>query len=222
MKKSRATLKVSHLDPYECIVTKLDVREFESKPVPSEVKMKILEAGRLAGSAMNLQHWRFILIEDRANLKKLAEDSTTGKWVGNATFAIIVLTDPKYGFHLIDAGRVVQDMELAAWAFGIVSCMYTGVNRDMLQRHFAIPNTMNPSVIIGFGYPVTKVPGKRKNRRPLRTRIHWPLRQNIRIQTTSINQKMRNNQYLPDNETWSRTTLNGSHTTLGFLCKPRG
>jgi len=159
---------VSHLDPYECIVTKLDVREFDSNSVPSELKMKILEAGRLTGSAMNLQHWRFILVQDRDRLKKLAEDSTTGKWVGNANFAIIVLTDPKYGFHLIDVGRVVQEMELAAWSFGIVSCIYTGVNREALQRDFAIPKDMNPSVIIGFGYPTTKISGKRKNRKPLR------------------------------------------------------
>jgi nitroreductase len=166
--RSWVTSAASDLDPYECILTKLDVREFDSNPVPSELKMKILEAGRLTGSARNLQHWRFILVEDRDRLKKLAEDSTTGKWVGNANFAVIVLTDPKYGFHLIDAGRVLQAMELAAWSFGIVSCIYTGVNRDALQGDFAIPKDMNPSVIIGFGYPTRKISGKRKNRKPLR------------------------------------------------------
>jgi len=156
------------LDPYECIVTKLDVREFDSKPVPLELKMKILEAGRLTGSGVNVQHWRFILVQNRDCLKKLADDSTTGKWVENANFAIIVITNPKYGFHLIDAGRAVQDMQIAAWSFGVASCIYTGVNRDAMQRNFAIPKDMNPSVIVGFGYPATKIFGKRKNRKPLR------------------------------------------------------
>jgi nitroreductase len=161
---SRGTL----LDAYECIVTKLDVREFDPKPVPQELKMKILEAGRLTGSGKNTQHWKFILVQDRDRLKKLANDSTTGKWVGNASFAIVVLTDPKYGFHLIDAGRAAQDMQVAAWSFGLVSGIYTGVNRDAMQRDFGVPKDMNASVIIGFGYPPRKISGKRKNRKPLR------------------------------------------------------
>lgn len=155
------------MDPYECIVTKLDVREFTSKPVPQELKMKILEAGRLTGSGINVQHWRFILVQDRDLVRKLADDSTTGKWVEKANFAIIVLTNPKYGFHLLDAGRTLQDMQLAAWSFGIASCIYTGVDRDTMQRDFGIPKDMNPSVIIGFGYPARRISGK-KNRKPLR------------------------------------------------------
>jgi nitroreductase len=159
---------VSCLDPYECIVSKIDVREFNSRPVPTELKMKILEAGRLTGSGSNLQHWRFILVQDHDRLVKLAEDSTTGKWVENANFAIVVLTNPKYGFHLIDAGRAAQDMLIAAWSFGIASCLYTGVNRDSLQVDFGLPKDMNPSVIVGFGYSARKITGKRKNRKPLR------------------------------------------------------
>ena len=67
------------------------------------------------------------MVKDKDNLKKLAEDSTSGKWVAGANFAIIVLTNPKYGFHLIDAGRVLQNMQLAAWDQGIGSGLFTGV-----------------------------------------------------------------------------------------------
>gem|GEM_PF-4527028 len=49
---------------------------------------------------------RFILVENKQNLKTLAKDSTSGSWVREANFAIIVLT--KYNFYLIDAGRVAQ------------------------------------------------------------------------------------------------------------------
>ena len=102
------------LDAYECVVTKLDVREFDLKDVPAQVKLNVLEAGRMTGSGMNIQHWKFILVQDRENLRKLAEDSTTGSWVEHANFAVVVLTGPKYGFHMIDAGRVAQDMQLDA------------------------------------------------------------------------------------------------------------
>ncbi len=155
------------MDAYDSVVTKLDVREFDSKNVPAQVKLKVLEAGRMTGSGMNIQHWRFILVQDPENLRKLADDSTTGKWVGHANFAIVVLTDPKYGFHLIDAGRAAQNMQIAAWNYGIASGVFTGVNREVLQKDFNIPSNLNPSIIVGFGYPVRELTG-RKSRKALK------------------------------------------------------
>jgi nitroreductase len=155
------------LDAHEDILTKLDVREFSSKNVPASVKLKVLEAGRMAGSGMNVQHWRFLLVQEPKNLSKLAGDSTSGKWVEGANFAVIVLTNPKYGFHLIDAGRSVQNMQLAAWAEGVVSCIYTGMNREAMEKDFNIPHDLSPSVVVGFGYPAKKLVG-RKDRKPLK------------------------------------------------------
>ena len=100
------------MDAYDCIVTKLEVREFdESSLVPSEIRLKILEAARLTGSSLNTQPWRFIVVQNQENLKKLAEDSTSGKWISGANFAIIIITNPYFRFHLIDAGKVVQNIQ---------------------------------------------------------------------------------------------------------------
>ncbi len=154
------------MDAYEVIATKLDVREFSSKSVPAEIKRKVLEAARLTQSGSNLQHWRFILVEGKENLKRLAEDSTSGKWVAGADFAVIVLTNPKYSFHMFDGGRATQDMQLAAWNYGVASGVFTGIDRRALARDFGIPDELNPSVVIGFGYPAKKISGK-KNRKPL-------------------------------------------------------
>lgn len=155
------------LDTYECVVSKLDVREFSSEKVPAEIKLKILEAGRLTGSGLNIQHWRFILVQHPENLKKLAQDSTTGKWVQRCNFAIILLTNPNYDFHMIDAGRALQDMQLVAWNFGVTACIFTGMRVDSLRKDFNIPEYLHPTVVVGFGYPAKKILG-RKERLPLR------------------------------------------------------
>jgi len=154
-------------DMYERILTKLESREFQRKEVPAEVRMNVLEAGRLSASGRNIQHWRFILIQDRENLKRLAADSTTGSWVAGADFAIIVMTDPKLGFHLLDCGRAIQNMEMAAWSFDVTSRIYTGVNAEAMARDFAIPGNLSVSAVVGFGYPVGRILG-RKNRKPLK------------------------------------------------------
>lgn len=157
---------VNRMDAYTCIATKLDISEFSSKNVPAGVKLKILEAARLTASGMNVQHWRFILVQGPDQLKRLAKDSSTGAWVEGSNFAVIVLTNPRYPFHLIDAGRVAQDMQLAAWDFGVASRVYTGVKDEPIRRDFNIPSELNPSIIVGFGYPAKKITGK-KNRKPL-------------------------------------------------------
>lgn len=161
------------MDAFECIATKLEVREFSTQQVPSEIRSKILEAARLTGTGMNTQHWRFILVEKKDNLKKLAEDSTSGSWVAGANFAVIVLTNPQYGFHLIDTGRVLQNMQLTAWNQGVGSGLFTGIREDKLRGDFAIPKELSPSVTIGFGYPARKVTGKRKNRLPIRELVYY-------------------------------------------------
>jgi len=154
------------MEVYDYVIKKLDIREYSQKEIPKDIKLKILEAARSTGSGKNLQHWRFLVVKDKENLKKLADDSITGKWIVNANFAVIVLTDPKYPFHLIDAGRVVQNMQIAAWGYGIASCIFTGINKEKLRKDFNIPADLEPSVVVGFGYPIKKIKGK-KNRKPL-------------------------------------------------------
>ncbi len=172
------------MDTFETISTKLEAREFASKKVPGETKRKILEAARLTGSSMNTQHWRFILIQDRSNLTRLAADSVSGKWVEGADFAVIILTDPKVPGSSIDAGRVVQDMELAAWNFGVASGIYTGVGEASLRKDYAIPDGLKPSAVLGFGYPKRKTLGK-KNRKPLEELV-FPERYGERLKASDL------------------------------------
>jgi nitroreductase len=154
------------MDASEAVRTKLDVREFSPKTVSPEVKRAVLEAGRLTQSGSNSQHWRFILVQDKGNLKTMAEDSSSGKWVAGADYAVIVCTDPTKGYHMIDAGRAIQDMQLTAWDHGVASGMFTGIKESDFRRDFAIPKGLNPTIVVGFGYPAKKLYG-RKSRKPL-------------------------------------------------------
>jgi nitroreductase len=160
------------MDVFDGIATKLDVREFSPRDVPSEIKQGVLEAARLTGSGLNTQHWRFILVEGKDHLKKLAKDSTSGMWIAGANFAIIVLTNPKHNFHMIDAGRVTQNMQLAAWNHGVASGLFTGVKKE-LSSDFGIPKELNVTIIVGFGYPARKLTGRKKDRVPLGKLVYY-------------------------------------------------
>jgi nitroreductase len=161
----------STMDTFDCIRTKLDVREFGPESVGADIKSKILEAARMTGTGLNTQHWRFIVVEDRENLKTLARDSISGNWAAGANYAVIILTNPEHGFHMIDAGRVAQDMQLAAWNFGVASGLFTGIREKQLRHDFNIPSWLNATVVVCFGHPARKLAG-RKKRQPLDTLVH--------------------------------------------------
>jgi nitroreductase len=154
------------MDVTEAVRTKLDVREFAPKSVPAEVKLAVLEAARLTQSGTNSQHWRFILVQKAENLRTMAGDSLSGKWVAGANFAVIVCTDPTKGYHMIDAGRAAQDMQLTAWDHGVTSGVFTGIKQEEFKRDFGVPEDLSATIVVGFGYPQKKLRG-RKNRKPL-------------------------------------------------------
>ncbi len=156
------------MDAFECIATKLEIRDFNNEnQVPLEIKLKILESARLTGSSLNTQPWRFILVQDKDNLKKLSDDSTSGKWVNGANFAIVILVNPHYRFHLIDAGKVAQSMQIAAWNYGVGSALFTGIEEEKVIKDFVIPYDLKPVIVIGFGYPKRKITGKKKKKNTL-------------------------------------------------------
>jgi nitroreductase len=155
------------MDTFDAITSKLDVRQFDgSRNVPREVKLKILEAARVTGSGNNTQHWRFILVENKDALESLSKGSS-GPWIATCNFAVMILTDPSLGYHMIDAGRATQDVQLAAWNYGVGSRLFTKLETDRIRKEFGIPQNLNPTVVVGFGYPVKKITGRKRIRKPL-------------------------------------------------------
>ena len=57
----------------QAIHTKRAVRNFKTQKINEEDIKKILNAGRRAQSAKNMQPWQFIAIQDAETLKKLSE-----------------------------------------------------------------------------------------------------------------------------------------------------
>ena len=156
------------MDVMDAIRTRLELREFADKAVPERIKHTVLEAGRLSPSGRNLQHWRFLLIDDPAALDDLAEVSPSGQWIAGAAFAIVVVTDPQYDFNELDAGRAVTAMQLAGWEEGVGSRLYTIDPPDQAtaKAHLEIPDSAHLTAVLGFGYPVGEIQG-RKDRKPL-------------------------------------------------------
>ena len=106
------------MDTYLAIASKRDTRSYADRPIPAEVEGRILEAGRVAGSARNRQDWRFLVIESDELRRRVAEKVYAPANVLGAKL-VIAIVGTAGG---LDAGRCAQNMMLAAWNDGVVSC----------------------------------------------------------------------------------------------------
>lgn len=163
----------------DAIRSKRAVRKFAASPLPEDVVIAILNAGRRSQSSKNEQVWQFIAIRDKTILKGLSE---CGEWAGHlagAALGVAILTpDPWVKFQtLFDAGQAAAYMQLAAWELGVGSCIASIYDPDKARSLLGFPPEMELPFALSFGYPAdeTKLsaPPKKGGRRPLEEVVRW-------------------------------------------------
>ena len=124
--------------------------------VDDETVIRVLEAGRWAASAKNVQPWKFIVIKDRKTLELIASCGRYASHLRDAAFAAVVVTEaaPIADF---DSGGAAQNMMLAAWNLGIGSCIATMQQEVDAKKVLGIPDGKELQQAISFGYPDVSV-----------------------------------------------------------------
>ena len=161
------------MEAYECIRSRRTVREFEPDPVPDRVINRMLRASRWAPSARNRQPWNFIVIKERATLDQIGKIASSGSFIGQAPLAIAVAMD-KQGRPELDAGRSLQQMELAAWSEGVGGCFagIRGEENDKVKELLGIPEDKELVTVMAFGYPTAAARSRGKQRKPISQIAH--------------------------------------------------
>jgi len=78
----------------EAIQARRSIRKFQDQPVSREELMELLDAARLAPSAINAQPWRFKIVDGKDDIQWLSGSPTRGqKWVGGAGAVIVCCAD---------------------------------------------------------------------------------------------------------------------------------
>ena len=142
---------------YDAIKARRAVRKFSDQPVARADIEKIVNAGRLSGSAKNRQPWTFIVVEERDTLQQLVACGSWCTHVAGATFAVVLVVDDLHEPHTLttpfDLGRTSQNMILTAWEMGIGSVMGTIYEQDIAHAALSIPKDKDVPWLISFGYP---------------------------------------------------------------------
>lgn len=145
------------MTPYEAIISKRDLRVYTDQAIPEEVMHRILQAGRMAGSAKNLENNRLMLVTDQAVQDALAEAGDFSSWIGTSA-AIVGFATPTAELRLFDVGRQAQNMMLAAHAEGVGTCPVTLQHADKARAAVGLPDDWSMGMVITLGYPVEDHP----------------------------------------------------------------
>jgi nitroreductase len=150
---------------FEAVRTVLAMRDYADKDLPAGTLRKIVDAGRLTGSGGNGQPWHFIVVHERAGMKKLGELVRTGPYIANARAAIIVAYEKAKGsIGVSDASRAVQSMILTAWGEGVASNWTGFSDLDRVRAEFGLPDVYAVIAVMPLGYPKRKVVGNKKRK----------------------------------------------------------
>lgn len=140
------------MNTYLAIASRRDERRYAPEALPSGAAERILDAGRLSGSARNAQPWTFAVPEGRDRIERLAGSVYVAANVLSAALVVAVVVHGK-GPVLFDAGRAAQSMLLAAWADGIASCP-NGIADDAAARAaLECREDETPVIVLSFGLP---------------------------------------------------------------------
>ena len=147
----------------ENIMTRTSIRQFKAQPVEQDKVDILLKAAMAAPTALNLQPWHFIVINDKETIALLS-----GKQPTSAPLMIAVCGDTDKtmlpdgstklpDFWVEDVSAATENLLLAAHALGL-GAVWTGVYPAM-DRTAEVANVLNcpqnivPLAVVRVGYP---------------------------------------------------------------------
>lgn len=149
----------------EALLNRRSIRKYKNKKISKEDINKILKAAMYAPSAMNLQPWHFIVIDDKKILIETVKSIHYAEMLKQSAAAIIVCGDAgvekNESWLLQNCSASIQNIMLAAYGFGIGSCWIAVHGMDdvynKIKTQFKLPENIVPVSLISLGYPDEEV-----------------------------------------------------------------
>jgi nitroreductase len=134
-------------------------RRYRPDPVPADVLGQLLEVARWTGSSRNTQPWRFVVVTDREQLRRISEIRTPINWVADAPLAIAIVLDGGDPLsEAYDEGRVSERILIAARLLGLgggVAWFGDEAQQAAGKRILGIPDERTARSVVVVGYPTT-------------------------------------------------------------------
>lgn len=161
------------MDLSDIINNRYSVRAYKKEIPSKELVLEILNAARLAPSAVNFQPWHFIVIQKNDLLKPLKK-CYKREWLQSSPLIIIACADHSQSWKRsvdgkdsadIDVAIAIDHLTLKATELGLGTCWICNFDVKACSELLELPKDIEPIALIPLGYPDSKVPSKK--RKPL-------------------------------------------------------
>ena len=144
-----------HMSPTKTIKGRRSARRYRSDPVPVDTIRDILDCGRLAPTARNVQPWLLGAVTDQELRRAIAGLAEYGKFIADSPvcFTVFVRADEKY--FMEDGCAATMNIILAATAHGVDTCWVAGHKKgyaEDIRRLLNVPEGYTLISLIAAGY----------------------------------------------------------------------
>ncbi len=151
------------METLECIRKRRSIRKYKDKPIEWDNVVKILDAARMAPSSGNIQNWKFVVLKEPANIKKISKACYDQDWISEAPVVIVATADPEqterfYGvrgerlYSAQNCAAAIENMLLTATALGLGSCWVGAFDESKIRVLLQLPEEIIPHAVITIGY----------------------------------------------------------------------
>lgn len=152
------------MEVFEAIITRRSIRKYHDKPVEWDKIVTILEAGKFAPTAGNLQNFKFVATKDEEIRKQIADACLQQTWMTSAPVHILVFSEPEkikrfYGvrgerlYDIQGCAAAIQNMLLTAHSLGLGSCWVGAFDESRIRHIQNLPESVFVQGIVTVGYP---------------------------------------------------------------------
>lgn len=164
----------------ELIARRHSSRKFKDQEVEKSKLLKVIEAARLAPSAVNYQPWHFIVIQQKENLETLHK-TYQRDWFKAAPAVIVACADHSLSWKRsidgkdsaeIDVAIAIDHLMFQATEIGLGTCWVCNFDTERCAEFLKLPLNIAPVAMIPIGYP-TEDTATVKKRKSIDQIIHW-------------------------------------------------
>ena len=148
----------------ETIMTRTSIRSFIDRAVSADTVEMLLRAGMAAPTAVNLQPWHFVVVNDRAKIDELGGNGRQSQMWHESPLVIVVCGNMEkamegvgQAFWVQDCSAATENILLAAHALGL-GAVWTGCypieeRVANISQVLGLPEHIVPLCAIVMGYP---------------------------------------------------------------------
>ena len=151
--------------------TRYSVRNYQPEPLSEELLMEVLEAGRMAPTAVNKQPFVFVVVNTEDKLKEISA-AYPRDWFKTAPQVIVICGDHRAAWKRGNDGKDHTDIDVAiatdhitlrATELGLGTCWVCNFDAEQVSKALSLPDHIEPVVLLPIGRPKeAETPSKKR------------------------------------------------------------